>query len=122
MNIPHPPIARPSRPTASTIGLAVLLASIMVGVAILGWFLSPASAEATEPGHLSGLCEALMDQQIAHFSQAAYGEWQAYLVPEGETDQDRLERAKAYVDNPEGAEESYYAGLAAQRLYVLEEC
>lgn len=122
MTLPiDPRPSRPSRPTASTIGLAVLLAGLMVGVAIVGWFLSPA-ANATETEHLSGLCEALMDQQIAHFTQAAHGEWRAYTVPDNETEEDWLERRAAYVDNPEGAEQSYYAGLAALRLYELEEC
>lgn len=35
------------RPTASTIGLAVILAGIVVGAAAMTWFISPASANAT---------------------------------------------------------------------------
>lgn len=43
----NPPNAPATRPTASTIGLAVLLAAIMVGAAAITWFISPASANAT---------------------------------------------------------------------------
>lgn len=101
------------------VGLAVLVAALAVGAFAALYFLSPAEAEV---GHLSGLCEALMDQQIAHYQQAAFGEWRTYVVTENESEQDTLERLASYVDNPNGAGESFYAGEAARRLYVLEGC
>lgn len=94
MNIPQPPTTRPG-PTASTIGLAVLLASIMVGVAILGWFLSPASAEPSE--HFSGLCEGLMETRIDALTQA--------LNATGDEQIRQVNRA-----------------WAAKELHTLEEC
>lgn len=91
MNIQPPPATRPN---GTTIGLAILLSGLMVGVAIIGWFLSPASADT---GHLSGLCETLMETRIDALTEA--------LNTTGEAQQDQVNRA-----------------WAAEELYTLEEC
>lgn len=102
-------------------GLAVLIAALSVGCFAILYTITP-HAEA-EPQHLSGLCEAILDQEIAHYTQAAYGGWRTTIVPDNQTDGEWLaQRAAAYVDNPTGATDSFYAGEAARRLYALEEC
>lgn len=90
----HPPASTPSRPSASTIGLAVLLAGLMVGVAIIGWFLSPAAAEVE---HLEGICEGLLETRIDALTQAL---------------------------NATGEEQDHYVqrAWAAAELYALEDC
>lgn len=96
MTYPQDPFKPSKGPSASTVGLAVLLASLMVGVAIVGWFLSPA-ANATETEHLSGLCEGLMETRIDALTQA--------LNATGDEQTRQVNRA-----------------WAAERLYALEEC
>lgn len=90
----NPPTSNGSGPSASTIGLAVLLAAIMVGGAAITWFLSPASAD---PGHLSGLCKSLQETRADALAQA--------LNLTGEAQQAQVNRA-----------------WAAEELYQLEDC
>lgn len=94
MTYPPDPFKPNKGPTPRTIGLAVLIAAVMVGVAILGWFLSPAAADTT---HLRGLCEGLMETQIDALAQA--------LNTTGEEQTRQVNRA-----------------WAAEKLYTLEKC
>lgn len=90
-----------------------------------GWNMGEAHAD-PEPLHLSSICETFMDLAIGHY-EAAIANWTHYhegiaALDNYATNYTAGMDYPAYDYAPNDSVSHYHAGMAAERLYELEDC